>query len=206
MAVLAVAAGLACVAVLNGTTPAMVAVGAALYLLGLDAIEPLSQEIDHPDFTDSVPLQRGWVLLRHLAAPAIALVPFGLIGAVAVAVAEPSWAVAALALAVPIAWTGACGSIVSVVRDAPDPVQPTTTNVPPEFAGFTSSLRFLVPIAISTLASVTALAMRESPSAGTAMRMGIADLLVIAATGMWVLRRDEWRRRMRAFIEGGRAR
>ncbi|MGH9139312.1 MAG: hypothetical protein ACRD0G_20065 [Acidimicrobiales bacterium] len=204
MAALAIAAGLACVAVMNGTTPAMVAVGGALYLLGLDAIEPLSQEIDHPDFSDGVPVQRGWMLLRHIAAPGVALVPFGLVGAAAVAVAEPSWTVAALALAVPIAWTGACGSIVSVVRDAPDPVQPTTTNVPPEFAGFTSSLRFLIPIAISTLASVTVLAMREAPSAGTALRMALGDLLVIAAIGLWVLRRDEWRKRIRAFVEGGR--
>jgi ABC-type nickel/cobalt efflux system permease component RcnA len=78
--------------------------------------------------------------------------------------------------------------------------------VPPEFAGFTSSLRFLIPIAVSTLASVTVLAMRESPSAGTALRMAIGDGLVIAATGLWVLRRDEWRKRMRAFVEAGRSR
>ena len=33
-------------------------VGGALYLLGLDAVEPLSQEIDHPDHTDAMP-RRG---------------------------------------------------------------------------------------------------------------------------------------------------
>ncbi len=90
MAATAVLAGLAVVAVLRGTTPAMLAVGVALYLLGLDAIEPLSQEIDHPDVADGVPRRRGWLLLRHLAAPIVALTPFALIGAVTVGVAQPS--------------------------------------------------------------------------------------------------------------------
>ena len=89
MAMLAVAAGAAAVAVLRGTTPALVGVGVALYLLALDAVEPLSQEIDHPDRTDGVPTARGWLLARLLAAPAVALVPFALIGAATVAVLEP---------------------------------------------------------------------------------------------------------------------
>ena len=81
MAMLAIAAGLAAVAVLRGTTPAIVAVGIALFLLGLDAVEPLSQEIDHPDHTDAVPRARGWLLAHHVAAPAVALVPFAMLGA-----------------------------------------------------------------------------------------------------------------------------
>ena len=71
---------------LRGTTPAIVGVGVALYLLGLDAVEPLSQEIDHPDHTDGVPRARGWLMAHHLAAPAVALVPFALIGAATVIV------------------------------------------------------------------------------------------------------------------------
>ena len=39
--------------------PLVLGVGVALYLLGLDAIEPLSQEIDHPDLTDGVPRPAG---------------------------------------------------------------------------------------------------------------------------------------------------
>ncbi len=85
MAVLAVLAGLAVVAVLRGTTPALLVVGFALYLVGLDAVEPLSQEIDHPDVADGVPRQRGWVLVRHLVAPALAVAPFALVGAATVA-------------------------------------------------------------------------------------------------------------------------
>ena len=63
-----VAAGVASVAVLRGTTPAIAGIGIALYLLGLDAVEPLSQEIDHPDHTDGVPIARGWMMAHHIIA------------------------------------------------------------------------------------------------------------------------------------------
>ncbi|HTE61085.1 MAG TPA: hypothetical protein VK631_12100 [Solirubrobacteraceae bacterium] len=206
MAVLAAVAGLCTEFVLEGTTPLLIGIGIALYLLGLDAIEPMSQEIDHPDFADGMPNQRGWLLARHFAAPAIALVPFAVVGAAAIAVIEPAHALAALALALPVTWAGAAGSIVSVVRDAPNPVAPSASAaaVPPEFAGFTSSLRFLVPIVVSSIASLTALAMREDPTAGTAVRMAVLDVLVLAALGVWVLRRDEWSKAWRKLLEGGR--
>jgi hypothetical protein len=206
MATLAAAAGLCAEFVLEGTTPLLVGTGIALYLLGLDAIEPMSQEIDHPDFSDAMPNQRGWLLLRHFAAPALGLLPFAVVGVATIAVIEPGHAAAALALAVPAVWVGATGSIVSVVRDAPNPVEPSagSTAVPPEFAGFTSTLRFLVPLAISSVAGLTALAMRESPSAGTAVRMAVLDALVIAATGRWVLRREAWAKALRGFLDAGR--
>ena len=204
MAALAVLAGVAVVVVLRGTTPAVLAVGMALYLLGLDAIEPLSQEIDHPDVADGVPRTRGWLLVRHLAAPIVILVPFALIGAAAVVVAEPEAAVAAFALAVPVTLAGAAGSVVSVVRDAADPLQPANAAVPPEFAGASSFIRLAVPILVSTIASLTALAMRESPEPATAVRMAVLDVLVVAATATWVRKRDEWRAKLRAFTEAGR--
>ena len=161
MAMLAVTAGAATVAVLRGTTPVLVGVGIALYLLALDAVEPLSQEIDHPDRTDGVPRPRGWLLVHLLAAPAVALIPFAVIGAVTVAAFEPDAAVFAAALCVPITLAGACGAVVSVVRDAPDPLSPPVASsaaVPPEFAGFTTTLRLLWPLAISTLAGLGVLA------------------------------------------------
>ena len=191
---------LAVVAVLRGTTPAVLAVGVALYLLGLDAIEPLSQEIDHPDVADGVPRPRGWLLLRHLAAPSSPSAPFALIGAATVAVADPSAAAAAFALAVPVTVAGACGSVVSVVRDAADPLQASTTAVPPEFAGASSFIRLAVPIVISTIPALTALAMREFPEPGTAVRMAVLDVLLIAATATWVRKRDEWREKLRVLL------
>jgi hypothetical protein len=204
MAALAALAGLAIVIVLRGTSPMVLAAGVALYLLGLDAIEPLSQEIDHPDVADGVPRPRGWVLLRHLAAPIVALVPFALIGAAAVVFAEPGASAAAFALAVPVTLAGACGSVVSVVRDAADPLQAPSAAMPPEFAGASSFIRLAVPIVISTIPALTALAMREFPEPATAVRMAVVCVLLIAATATWVRKRDEWRARLRAFSEAGR--
>ena len=203
---LAVTAGAATVAVLRGTTPALVGVGVALYLLALDAVEPLSQEIDHPDRTDGVPRPRGWLLVHLLAAPAVALIPFAVIGAVTVAAFEPDAAAFAAALCVPITLAGACGAVVSVVRDAPDPLSPPVASsaaVPPEFAGFTTTLRLLWPLAISTLAGLGVLAVREQPTAGTAVRIAVAAALIVVATAVWVRRRDEWRVRIRAFLVRG---
>jgi hypothetical protein len=206
MATLAVLAGLAVVVVLRGTTPMVLAAGLALNLLGLDAIEPLSQEIDHPDVTDGVPRPRGWVLLRHLPAPTVVLVPFALIGATTVAVVEPEAAAAAFVLAVPVTLAGACGSVVSVVRDAVDPLQAPSSAMPPEFAGASSFIRLAIPIVISTIPALTALAMREFPEPATGVRMAVLDMLLIAATATWVRKRDEWRAKLQSFAEAGRQR
>jgi Family of unknown function (DUF6297) len=204
---LAVVAGLSAVAVLRGTTPAVVSVGIALYLLGLDAVEPVAQEIDHPDHTDGFPHPRGWVLARHVVPPAIALVPFAAVGAAVVVVARPEDWGGALALAVPVTLAGACGAVVSIVRDAPDPLAPTTATsaaVPPEFAGFTNTMRLLWPIALSTVATLPILAMREEPSDGTAARSIAAMLLVVAAVVWWVRRRDDLKAWWRGFLDAGR--
>ena len=206
MATLAAAGGVCAVVVDRGTTPLVLGVAAALYLLGLDAIEPMSQEIDHPDHADAVPHERGWLLVRHFAAPAAALVPFALIGAAVVAVVEPEHALGALALCVPMAWAGACGAVVSVVRDSFDPVSPSaaTVAVPPEFAGFTSTLNMLIPLVASIIASLTPLAMRQSPTVGTAVRMTVLNLLVVGVAGRWVVRREAWREMWHNLIDQGK--
>ncbi|MET0909622.1 MAG: hypothetical protein ABWZ99_09135, partial [Ilumatobacteraceae bacterium] len=208
MAVLAVAAGLGGIAVLRGTTPAVVVVGVALYLLGLDVVEPLAQEVDHPDYTDGIPRSRGWVMARHIGAPAVALVPFAAVaGAVVVVARPPEWPLAA-ALMLPITLGGACGAVVSIVRDTPDPLAATTataaTAVPPEFAGFTNTMRLLWPVAVSTLAAMPLVAVREQPGGGTAARSASAVVILGAAVVWWVRRRDEWHVRLRAFFDAGR--
>ena len=64
----------------HDTAPAAVIAGLALYLVGLDAIEPLSQEIDQADRADEIPLERGVLLAHHLAAPAALLAVFAVLG------------------------------------------------------------------------------------------------------------------------------
>ena len=59
MALLSAAGAYAMVVTFNGTTPALVVAGLMFFVVGLDLVEPLSQEIDQPDRTDSFPRERG---------------------------------------------------------------------------------------------------------------------------------------------------
>jgi hypothetical protein len=204
MAATAAVAGLAVVAVVRGTTPALVVLALGLFLLGLDAIEPLSQEIDHPGRTDGLPVERGALHLWLLTAPAAWLVPFALVGAGVVAALEPGTTAAAFALAVPVTWVGAAGSVVNAVRDSSPTAATESVLVPPEFAGFGNAVKVLIPLVVSAVSAVAVLAVREQPGAGTVLRMVLLSVLVVAALGWWVRRRDDWRRSVQAFLAAGR--
>ncbi len=68
-AVLGVIAGVSLCGVWSGTTPLVVVAGCALLVAGLDAVEPLAQEVDHPTRRDLLPRHPAWLTRRHLAAP-----------------------------------------------------------------------------------------------------------------------------------------
>jgi uncharacterized protein DUF6297 len=204
MAGIAGGIGLAAVATVRGTTPAIVAMGVLLFLLGLEAVEPLSQEIDQPGLTDGLPLARGWLHVHLLVAPVGLLVPFAAIGAGVVSIVEPDAASAAFTLAFPVALAGLAGAVVSTVRDAPDPVAAESAFVPPEFAGFGDAMRVLIPIAISTVGAIPVLLAREEPGSATIARSIVAIVLVVVATAWWVTRRDRWRLAWQRFVAGAR--
>jgi hypothetical protein len=204
MAGLAAGIGLAAVAVLRGTTPALVAMGVLLFVLGLEAVEPLSQEIDQPGLTDGLPIARGWLHIHLLVAPAGLLVPFAALGAGVVSVFEPDATAASFTLALPVALLGMAGAVVSAVRDAPDPVAAESAFVPPEFAGFGDAMRVLIPVAISTLGALPVLVAREQPGSATIARSIVGIALVVAATSWWVTRRDRWRVAWQRFVAGAR--
>ena len=183
-----------------------------LFVLGLEMMEPLSQEIDQPDRTDSLPIERGELLVRHLIAPAVALVPFAVIAAAsAVAVLGTTRAIAPAAiLALPTVLGGAAGGVVSIVRDAPDPASSTQAFVPPEMAGMSSALRVGIPVVVSALASATVLLVRRADQSdtsltGAALRGAVGALLLTIVIVYWVRRRDLWRRRFRQFMSEGKA-
>lgn len=206
MTLLAVVMAVATIVTIRGTTPAALIVGVAGFVLGLEAAEPMSQEVDHPDRTDEIPRPRGWVLMRHLPAVAATLVPFALLGAIVVAVVERDAARAAFALCLPVTWMAACGSIVSIVRDAPDPVSAPTTSaaMPAEFAGFTTTLHAGVPLLVSAVADLPVVVLREYPEQFVAARLILGLGLVIAAVVAWVRHRDAVRLRLRRLVEAGR--
>ena len=214
MTAFAAIAGVFQAMVMRGTTPAIFGTALMLFLLGLEALEPLSQEVDQPDRTDSLPIERGELMVRHLLAPAIALIPFACVAAAsAVAVLGTSRAIVPAAiLALPTVLGGAAGGVVSIVRDAPDPTRGGAQQafVPPEMAGMSSALRVGIPILVSALAASTILLVRYAARAGqqpagAALRGALGASLLILLIGYWVRRRDQWRRRFRNFMSEGRS-
>lgn len=209
------------VAVVHGTSPAVFGTLVCTFVLGLEVMEPLSQEVDQPDRTDSFPMPRGELMVRHLAAPAVLLVPFTLAGAalgVAIdAVATDGDRVAgsipvALLLAVAAVYAGAAGATVSIVRDMPDPVAGTTQDVylPPEMAGMTTVVRTLIPLLVSAVGAAMALGVRAgiddtaADPLANAVRGAVAVGLLAAFVTVWVRYRDRVRARIRAFMAEGR--
>ena len=214
MTAFAAMAGVFQAMVLRGTTPALIGTALMLFVLGLEVMEPLSQEVDQPDRTDSLPIERGELLVRHLLAPAVALVPFAVIAAAsAVAVLGTSRAIAPVAiLALPTVLAGAAGGVVSIVRDAPDPTKGATAQafVPPEMAGISSAMRVGLPILVSALAASTVLLVRHAEQLGTstvgaALRGAIGAALLTCLIGYWVRRRDQWKRKFRQFMSDGQS-
>jgi len=190
---------------------------ATLFLVGLESVEPLSQEVDRPDLTDMIAIERGWIFLNHLVAPALLLAAMGLAGATTATLIDPGQAAAAFALAIPVVWAGAMGPVVATVLDAPPPLAATNTTlmgaprnsesslVPPEFAGFSTAFSSFLPIAISAVGTAPVLAMRFSADAATIGRSIVGVALFIALVAWWVRRHDTWSVKFRAFAAEGRA-
>lgn len=186
------------------------------FLLGLEALEPLAQEVDRPDLTDGFPVARGWLFANHLVAPAVVLTILGLVGATAASVVDPDHAAAAFVLAVPIAWAGAIGGVVTTVGDAPDPlvIQNTTLTgadrgaesplAMPEFAGFSNIAKGAIPIVLSAIAAGPIVAMRFQPDAAMVGRSLVGVTLCLAVMIWWVIRRDRWSISIRNFFAAGR--
>lgn len=186
-----------------------------LFFLGLESLEPLSQEIDRPDLTDAMPIERGWIYAHHLMASAVLLAIVALIGAGVAAVIDPDIAIGAFAVALPVVWAGAMGGVVVTVLDAPTPPSPTnllgqprdteSSLVPPEFAGFSTAVKMLIPVIISAVGTIPVYVARFSDDSADISRAILGMVLFIALVVVWVRRRDPWGIKLRAFFEEGRA-
>ena len=216
IAALAVAAGISGSLAVSSSLLFLLGLLAALFLLGMETIEPLSQEIDRPERTDGLPIDRGLLYAHHLVAPAALLAAAAVIAATTASMIRPSDTAAAWAIAIPTLWAGALGPVITAVLDSSTPIAVADTTllgaprdtdvslVPPEFAGFSSALSTFIPVAISAIGVIPVLAMRFDPSAATAGRIVVGIALVWAAAVTWILRRDRWGVKIRAFFEAGR--
>jgi len=187
----------------------------ALFFVGLESLEPLSQEIDRPDLTDGIPIERGWIYAHHLVASAVLLVFVGLIGAASALIVDADISPIAFAVAIPMVWAGAMGPVVVTMLDAPSTPSPTTllgtprdsetSLVPPEFAGFSTAFRTFLPVIISAVGTIPVFVARFADDAASVGRSLVALALFTAVMVVWARRRDPWGLKVRAFMEEGRA-
>ena len=198
LVLLGAVAGFAARGAWTGTTPLVVVSGLALFIAALDAVEPLAQEIDHPSRRESVPLDDGWVELRHVPVAVLMMLLVAIVGAVAAVVVAPSKAAIPIAAAcvIPAALGAVAGAIVSVVAGAPSAGGGDAWSLlPPEIAGMRLAFRTGWPPALAVLGSVPVLAARtaarnNTPAAPAALATGIGVLVLFVLVCGWLRSRE----------------
>ncbi len=185
-----------------GTTPLLLVAGGAAYLLGLDALEPLAQEVDHPTLADSFPVQRGRLGVQHLVQPLLVTAVAGSIGAAVAVAVDPStigWQVAGLTLVAAVP-TAVAGAAVTVVSDQPT-AAPDAGLAQPEVAGPRLLFRLVWPPLVAVLGFVPLLVARAAVAAGRSpaapeLTIAVPFVVLAALVAAWVRFRDDIHRSM----------
>ena len=189
--------GLCLRGVWSGTTPLVVLAGIASFVAGLDSVEPLAQEVDHPSRRDATPLEASAIHLRHIP---VAVLTQLLVGGIAVTVASaPGHAqvpfdVAIVAL-VPLALGGLGGALVSVLA-TPSSLSGGWSLAPPEAQGMQVAFRTAWPPSIAILGATPVLFAHRAYEQGTSAAEGAARIvpvvgIVFALICGWVRVRDD---------------
>jgi hypothetical protein len=199
LVLLGVIAGLAMRAAWVGSTPLVIVAGLALFVAGLDSVEPLAQEVDHPSRRESVPLDNGDVEIRHVPVAIVVMVLVAIVGAAAAVLVDPSKQALEIAGAcvLPAALGGVAGALVSVVGGAPSQTGggDSWSLLPPEISGMRLAFRTGWPPALAILGTLTVLAARAAARNGTpavagAASVGLGVLVVFVLVCGWVRVRD----------------
>ncbi len=188
----AVVVALAGVGLWHGVDALVLLAGIALFLLGVDAVEGLAQETDHPERPEQYPVVWGDLVLSHLFAPAVVL--FVCAVAVALAVGAITGSLDALAVAaitvVPATLAGVTGAALSVVMGAPPPTLyldlgfPELTNL---WLVLRQVLGPLLVIASFVPLAAGANAWSDGKSApGTTLAFACIPLVLAVAAALWM--------------------
>jgi hypothetical protein len=208
MAVLSAAAGAALVGAWRGTTPLLLAAAACLYVAALDAVEPLAQEVDHPDRRDEYTVPAGTLAIRQLGPSAVLMVVLCLVGwgvAVAITGGQTVAVQVGAVMVLPAGLAAAVGAAVSVVQGAPGTFSATDSLLPPEAAGARAILRILLPPVIVAVGLLPLLAARSPVAHETPLQAATAVepfvLLVVVAVGAWLRSREQLRAWWKSAME-----
>ncbi len=209
-------AGLALRGAWTGTSPLILLAGVALFLAGLDAVEPLAQEVDHPSRRDASPLDPGAIHLQHVPVALLAMALTAAVAALAGAVPGPGRVPSDLAavLVAPLALGGLCGALVSVLA-SPIGVSEGWSLAPPEAQGMRLAFRTAWPPALATLGALGVVLARNAAADGQEALAGaqpvvVGMALVFTLVCGWVRVRDDiaawWRSQMQTAQQQQRAR
>lgn len=189
-------AGLALRGVWEGTIALAVVAGLAMFIAGLDAIEPLAQETDHPGRRDALPLPVGYVMVRHLPIAEVGMVKAGVVAAAVAVLVDPSVAAVKLAAicVVPVGLAGGAGATISVLMGAPEPSD-NWQLLPPEVQGSRTLFRTVWPPLVATLGTLPVVFARVASENGSnpyeaATTSGFFVLILCGLVAGWVHQRE----------------
>ena len=195
---LTILAGLCLVAAFNGTTAAIVGAGIALFIVGLELLEPLAQEVDQGDRTDAYPKERGIIYLSLLVPSFVMAIPIAVIMTLTMGIIKPDMWMTALIIAFPAAAAGIGGAAINISAGAPDQVTTTVQQnmMPSEVAGTVSLIKAMWPLALSTAGSLPVFIARRAAENGegpeaAALRIAIAVFLGLGLIIGWIRFRDD---------------
>ena len=204
MLLMAVAAGAALRGAWAGTAPLVIVSGLAFWIAGLDVVEPLAQEVDHPSRRSLYPDVEGDLYVRLLAASGVVAVLLGLVagGVAVVPGAGQVPLAAALVAGVATALTGMAGAVVNVVSGAPSQSGSSAelSMIAPEVAGTKTVLRTALPLVVGVLGALPLLIVEANDHAGRPLGQGAIQAWVAVAVAFglvmgWVHQRQpirEW--------------
>jgi hypothetical protein len=193
----------------QGNSAVIVLAALCLYLVALDVVEPLAQQVDQLDRTELLAVEQGSLMLRHLPVPAVAMLLLGGIGwATAMAFEHRVDSFGVAALFVPAAVLCAfAGALASVVAGAPEPASDGQL-LPPEVAGIRIAARTAWPLVVSTLGCLPVVVGARAARHGDPVQVPIlasagAVLIPVAATVLWVRYRADIKVWFREMLEQG---
>lgn len=204
-------AGLALRGVWSGTTPLVLLAGLAVFVAGLDAAEPLAQEVDHPSRRDASPIPAPAIHLAHVPVGVLVMV---LTAAVAVGVAVIPGPAAvpvdvALLAGLPLALGGLSGALVSVLGGTAS-VEGAWSLAPPEAQGMRLLFRTAWPPALAVLGAVPIHFAARALAEGDPVLAGEQPLVVLTIgvfvlVAGWVRVRDDLAEWFRSSMDAANA-
>ncbi len=197
LVLLAAVAGLALRGTWSGTAPLVVVAGLAAWLAGLDLVEPLAQEVDHPSRRELYRHPEGAIYVSLLLPSFVVAVVLGLVaGGVAVLPGAGQVPVGpGLASGVSVLLAGVAGAVCNVVSGQPSH-RSELALMAPEVAGMGMVLKSVLPLLVAVGGALPLLIVEANDDADRPLLQGVttawaALLAVIGLVLGWVHQREE---------------